>query len=904
MKVRVASAGTGKTTSLVLRYLELINDGTALRRIAGVTFTRKSAHELRQRVNEGIKELLENGEYLAFRLDSENREKFLEAKRELEGASLSTIHGFMANCLRLVAPIMGLDPDFSILGEWEAEAIFEEEMRSLLYLAKEPNHALHLAGKTYKIEEKVLELFRKRSLSQEFICDDNIENVVLREVYERSYAAFSMRFKSQLLSPAEIERQAILLTNTKPALERLSKRYKLLLIDEYQDLNPLQGEFFEKLEAFGINIEVVGDPKQSIYGFRNADVGVFRKALRNGEVLEPLHKSYRHSKIINRLLNKYTATMAKNNMGFSELEAPKIESNRSETGFIEINWVVGNEPIDDLRLYEAQQMAKSLQRAHQLKGIDYSDMAVLARSNKGLKIIENALKELELPNVLLQGRGYYDRIEIRDIYNALKLGIDAGGVSLAAWLRSPFAALKLTEIDKILSSEKPLLELKQYPQVYSRLEKIRKVVKGNPIDALKFLIREPFIGKKRYIDFLDKKARENLDALIFTMAQQAPGEIEFLLDRLEHLSLQTDAGDVPQSGQGIQLLTIHSSKGLEWPLVAVFDIGRNIYHRPQDIFLDADSGQFALKGTDSYAELQMKQKAKAEQEDYRLLYVALSRAKDILLLSGSIKNSKTASWTKALQLVGIGADAGQRQTDDFVLKVFEYQKLGKRSAVEDEKEDIIASAWIDKEFGRPKYPAVISPSYLKKQSYENEPAILPEQEQGEYIPGLATTIGTLTHDAISQNWRYDNDKQMAALRAQELMFPFSEAEKDTIMESVRAMLKNHSEMLGKTIPSLEVRNQDFAELPMVLPVNNTVIQGIIDRLYQVDNVWYLEDYKTDKVIKPEHYHLQLALYYDAVKKVLHIEPIVQLVYLRESKVIVLDKDLLEPILADNIKQLS
>ena len=904
MKVRVASAGTGKTTSLVLRYLELIESGTPLRRIAGVTFTRKSAHELRQRVSEGIKQLLNNGEYFGHRLTEENKENFLEAKRELEGASLSTIHGFMAKCLRLSAPIMGLDPDFSVLGEWEAQAVFEEELRSLLYLAQDPNHALHQATKVYKLEDRVLALFSKRSLSKRYLTDDNAENRLLLELYERAYAAFALRFKSHLLSPAEIEREAILLTETKPALERVSSRYRVLLIDEYQDLNPLQGEFFEKLENSGISVEVVGDPKQSIYGFRNADVEVFRKALRQGVVLQPLHISYRHSNIINRFLNKFTATMAEHNLGFSKAEAPDIEAKRSEKGFMEINWVVGTEPIGELRRFEAQQMAKSLQRAHEQRAIDYSDMAVLARSNAALKIIEAALRELELPHVLLQGRGYYERIEIRDIYNALRVGVDAGGLSFAAWLRSPFAALKLDEVDSILSAENPLSELKRFPKVFTRLETIRQVVKTNPIDALKFLIREDFIDGKRYIDFLDKKARENLDALIFTMAQQAPGEIEFLLDRLEHLSLQSDAGDVPQSGRGIQLLTIHSSKGLEWPLVAVFDVGRNIYHRPSELFIDADSGSFALRDTPSYEKLKEKHRARNEQEDYRLLYVALSRAKDVLLISGSVKNHKTASWSKALQLCGVGIDAAERRSPQFALKVYQYQDSPRPAEIPETTNDLIAAAWIDKEFRGSAYPAVISPSYLKKQAYENEPLVLPEQDQGEVIPGLATTIGTLTHDAISQNWHYENEKQMAALRAQELMFPFSESEKDQIMTTVKAMLKNHAEMLGTQLPEIASRQEDFAELPMVLQADNTVIQGIIDRLYRVDDVWYLEDYKTDKVIKPENYHLQLALYYDAVKKVLGIDPIVQLVYLREAKVVELKKDLLEPILAENLNLLS
>ena len=131
MKVRVASAGTGKTTSLVRRYLELIAGGVPLRRIAGVTFTNAAA-ELRQRVGAGVRGALTGG-YLDLSFTAEDVPNLEAAQRELGGATLSTIHGFMAQALRLSAPLLGLDADFRVLGEWEAAAIFEEELKTLLY---------------------------------------------------------------------------------------------------------------------------------------------------------------------------------------------------------------------------------------------------------------------------------------------------------------------------------------------------------------------------------------------------------------------------------------------------------------------------------------------------------------------------------------------------------------------------------------------------------------------------------------------------------------------------------------------------------------------------------------------------------------------------------------------------
>jgi ATP-dependent helicase/nuclease subunit A len=224
MKVRVASAGTGKTTSLVLRYLELISCDVPLRRIAGVTFTRAAADELRQRVGLGVRELLKTGQYLHHTLREQQRANFEEALRELDGATLTTIHGFMIESLRLVAPLMGLDPDFSVLGEWEAQAMFEEELRSVLYLANEPSHGLYAAKHQLgdNAEALLLAVFHQRSLAETFQSDDHATNLALQKLFDAAYRKFEVRLGATLLPPSEVERRAIKMIRNKHAIERLT----------------------------------------------------------------------------------------------------------------------------------------------------------------------------------------------------------------------------------------------------------------------------------------------------------------------------------------------------------------------------------------------------------------------------------------------------------------------------------------------------------------------------------------------------------------------------------------------------------------------------------------------------------------------------------------------------------
>ncbi|MCA9836492.1 MAG: UvrD-helicase domain-containing protein [Trueperaceae bacterium] len=908
MKVRVASAGTGKTTSLVLRYLQLIAQGTPLRRIAGVTFTRSAADELRQRVGLGIRELLTEGSYLHVALLEAKRPLFEEALRELDGATLTTIHGFMIETLRLCAPMLSLDPAFSVLGEWEAQALFEEELKSLFYLASDAQHGLYGAKEELgeEAEGLLLQLFRSRSLSERFYADDFPKNIALERLFDAAYKKFEIRLGASLLPPSEIERKALMLARSKRALERLGGRFRIILVDEYQDVNPLQGAYFEALEHSGISTEVVGDPKQSIYGFRNADVNVFRRALHTGEVLTPLTDTRRHARVISRFLNHMTSTLGKAQMGFSLEEAPPVNTKGQQeetSGRIELHWVNGEAPIAKLREHEAKLLAERLKCNHEQYQIPYSQMAVLARSYAGLQQVEEALLAENLPYVLLQGRGYYERIEVRDLYHALRVGIDASGLSLAAWLRGPYAQLPFHEVDSILRADDPVEMLKSLNQeVYERLELTQAQVRGTPLNALKFLIRTPFIAQKRYVDFLDTRARENVDALLFTVAGQPPGDLELLLDRLDTLSRQTDAGDVPQSGEGIQLLTVHRSKGLEWPLVAVFDLGRMNYHQPQPLYLHPTTNHIVHRDSPRFAETRELLKKREDEESYRLLYVAASRARDTLIMTGSVKGQKVDGWMTAMSAMNLDHTTQSYSRPDFILQTHAYQEVNRHLKTEQQRKGLEPAAYIDQRFYPLEYPPVTSPSRIKQESFDDyEPLPFSDPEEGERLPGRATTVGTLTHYAISQNWSADNPTHIENLRAQEVMFPFTLDEQSDILTEVKMLLSNYEGILGNGIPHPQDRSEDYPELPMALPVGDTVFQGIIDRLYCADGVWYLEDYKTDQEITPEKYHFQLAVYLKAIQEVKGLTPQVQLVFLRFKEIVRIELDTLLKALAKEIQ---
>jgi len=926
VKVRVASAGTGKTTSLVARFLTLIGEGEPLRRLAGVTFTRSAAAELRERVGDGIREILAEGAYLGDLVVAPEgaRPRYEEALRELDGATLTTIHGFMAMGLRLSAPIVGLDPDFGSLPEWEAQAILEEELEGILLVAGDPDHDLH--GVATRLGDRavplVVEAFRQRSLAERLEpAPDDADATDVIALYRAAYRRFEARTGASRLAPSEIERRALASTRSPQALARLASRAPRVVVDEYQDVNPLQGRFFAALEAGGVQVEVVGDPKQSIYGFRHADVGVFRRALEAGEVQAPLTESRRHARLIVRFLNALTRELSARDWGFGPDEAPEVRAagpQREVRGRVEVHWVHGGTRIGDLRPTEAHVLAGRLVAAHQW-GRPWREMAVLARTHHGLERVRAALQEVGAPSVLRQGRGYYERTEIRDLVTALRVGIEADPASLAAWLRGPFGGLPPGAIDRALRAESPVEAVKaDHPEVAERLERTRVAVGGTPLDALRTLVRAPMIDGRRFVELLSERQRENVDALLFEVAERPPGELEVLLERLDLLSRQAkEAGDVPAAGEGVTLVTVHGSKGLEWPLVALHDLGAS--DRPRARTSHLQDGVLHLPGGAGFDAAGAANAERERQESFRLLYVAASRARDELILTGSVTERGPEGWARVLDVMGMAPGAREREGDAFMLKMHAPRAVSE--AVDGVDPEATAGGapeapWTRRRFEPGALPPVESPSRIRgargdlppdlddgarvSAAGEAEPR-RPGEMHGETrsathdaaqdqarLPGQAVAVGTLLHDAIRRDAHPSDRDEMELLRAQEVMFPYDAGEQDRILDEVRAMLGVYHEALGRDLARLDSRERDLREWPVLLPDGWQTWQGVIDRLYLVDGVWYLDDYKTDRTLHPERYAFQLAVYRETVRQVMGVDPVARLVSLRDGSVVPYD----------------
>lgn len=938
MRVRVASAGTGKTTSLVVRVLELVAEGVPLRRIAAVTYTRTAAAELRQRVGEGIRALLANGVYLGgvVTLDPASRPRFEEAERELGGATMSTIHGFLMVALRHVAPALGLDPAFTPFGEGEARATYEDELRSIAFLAQDPEHPLAAAlGRLGAgAQDELSKLFDQRALAVDLLPADDAA-ADLWSVHEAAYDRWLARLGSARLAPSEIERQALRAAEAPALAARVVARAPVLLVDEFQDVNPLQGRLFEALERAGARIEVVGDPKQSIYGFRHADVDVFRRAATAaaaaGTLDPPLVESRRHAPELAGFLNLITGRLAEEGLGFGPAEAPDVRAvgaRAAVEGRVELHWWRDDErEVASLRAAEFGWLGQRL-RELAAEGRPWSDIAVVARAHASLAAVESALRSAGVPAVLRQGRGYFERPELRDLLHAVRVALDPRGLSLAAWLRGPFGGLGAAAAASIARSDEPTQALRaKAPAVAERLEALSAALRADPPSALATLAYGGWIDGAPFVAHLEPRARDNVDALVVALAERPPADLERLLDRFDRLARETDAGDVPQSGDGVTLLTVHAAKGLEWPVVVVVDAGRGPYDPPPPLVVDAREGRLARRGTAAYLELDRERRRRSDGETWRSLYVALSRPREVLLVTGSQGRQGPSPWLRAFHLVGLGpasgpsaapdggANGGDRP-DPVVARALGI-RVRQHAAAATSRPTVAtpvsvpqaAAAWTGRVPRPPRFPPVVSPSWVALEgagrsaeprvraawpaplvppdAAEDDDRRAPDPEDGERLAGRGAAVGTLVHDALARGRRFERAADLDDLAGQEVLFPFPREARAAILAEVSELVAGFWTLVDDgVLPAPGAADEDHTELPFAFEAAGSTWQGVIDRVLRVGGTWWLDDYKTDRRLDAGRYAFPLATYVRAVELVRGLRPEARLVDLRRRRVVV------------------
>jgi DNA helicase-2/ATP-dependent DNA helicase PcrA len=587
----IAGAGSGKTRVITFRIAWLVREqGIDPSQIAAVTFTNKAAGEMRERVERllGLESL---------------------------GSFVGTFHRFALGLLRRHADRFGMPRDFAIFDSGDQVSLVKRalELEGMSETQFPPRTVLAAIGAA---KNRMLDIAAFETRANTF--------------WDRSVARLYRRYQGLLAQASAVDFDdmlfhAVRLLRNEDLGARWRDRLRYLLVDEFQDTNLVQMELVHLLAGKDGNLTAVGDEDQGIYRWRGAELENILRFEDHfpGAVVRKLERNYRSTQGI---LDAAGAVVANN------------KSRRGKTLWTDAG--LG----DPLQLYKAQdegdEAAWIVRRLLELKGDrPLSDLAVLVRTHAQTRVLEEELLRREIPYTLVGGVRFYERAEIKDLIAYLRVlrnprdayslerivnqpprGIGAGTL---ATLRQQAAELGVTPWDALLQEQ----VLEDFPSRSGRaLRAFRELVLGLQGEAatlaLPDLMRR-LLDATGYLALYDKgdeesEARlENIEEFLSAaqeFAEHSPlpagtSPLESLTAFLDHVSLTTDLDTWEGSG-GVALMTLHSAKGLEFPVVVVGGLEEGV--------LPHFNSQGALEDV---------------EEERRLLYVGMTRARERLLLS-------------------------------------------------------------------------------------------------------------------------------------------------------------------------------------------------------------------------------------------------------------------------------
>ena len=797
-----AGAGSGKTRVLVQRFLHLVSRGAARpedrvlpREILAVTFTRKAAAEMRDRIRQGIEAKLKEGQDRAY---------WEQQLKGLDQAQIGTIHSFCSSLLRTNPVECGLDPDFTVMEETDHDEFLATEVRNRLrYLLHGQDPAACLLCDEYgsrSLLEQTVALMQKgftitegttaaqyeafaaeadreaerlqSVITRDFadacskgnraVLDKNLEqiHIALANITEQENLDFlqsvnknlkrtgknkndvdrvkrgldlvvsrPLSLKALSLAPAwetyllrmqenirkkkqelgllgfdDLEDMALALLEDHPdVLDKCRRQYRYIMVDEFQDTNERQRRLVyllcggKKDVLQGNRLFVVGDAKQSIYRFRGADVSVFAR-VRNeitaaGGELIPLNDNFRTVDSVLQLCNEVfpnlMGTEETRDVYYEPLQPHREEGPQPEFC---MHCYAKDFPAEEARQAETDRLASRLAALHK-DGLAYGDMAVLLQNMTHVSLVTEALRQHGIPCAVVDGRGFYDRIEVQDMLNLFAFAVNPhDNLNLAAILRSVYVGLDdetLTRIHLALCkmdvSLWDFLQQEQVPLNAAAQASVQRAVSllcqilaaGSVLNLPDFCRELQKLLHPEAILALQRDGEEQLANLrkFFRIANefstQKQGGVEEFVTRMTQLQKlnNREAAATVEAGDAVQVMTVHKSKGLEFPLVAVpfleapfpKDKRKSAFHPTLGLGISLrDAGGKMVPGM-VLEQIKEENETKEREEKVRLLYVAMTRAKDRLILSGTRKDTKDPSaathWLNWLDQCLEGNDA-------------------------------------------------------------------------------------------------------------------------------------------------------------------------------------------------------------------------------------------------------
>ena len=578
-----AGAGTGKTRVLTHKIAYLINEkGYNPKEILAVTFTNKAAQEMQSRVK-------------------------LIIGDKIKSPNIGTFHSICARFLREEINLLGFNSNFAIYDTSDQDML----IKSIINSKKIPTNGITVPSFRSQISYYKSKLinpisFLEKSNNPFDISLSKILPLYMKELKENNAVDFS----DLLLFPLEIFK------NFPEILTKYQNKFKYILVDEYQDTNEPQFHFIKYLAEKHKNITVVGDDDQSIYGWRGADISNilnFEKTFPNCDVFK-LEQNYRSS---GNILSVATSVV-ENNKVRSKKTLWTEKENGEKIGLMET--------FDELE--EIDGVIELIQKEIHQNKRSFSDFVILYRTNAQSRAIEDGLRRKAISYEIVGGIKFYERKEIKDLLAYLRVLVNPSDtISLKRIMNFPPRGIGAKTIEKCenLAEVKnlPLLEILKIPeemnlkgqqaagliQFYQIIKKYSELqTKLDASELISVLVEElgliNFYNEQNTED--SKERFRNIQELLTTINQFCEKNVDSTISEfLEEVSLLTSIDSWNDSTNHITLMTVHSAKGLEFPIVFITGL---------------EDGLFPI--SNSFDD------PKKMEEERRLFYVAITRAEE------------------------------------------------------------------------------------------------------------------------------------------------------------------------------------------------------------------------------------------------------------------------------------
>lgn len=587
----LAGAGSGKTKVLTVRIAYLLAQGVNPYEILAITFTNKAAKEMKSRV-EGLVG------------DVANR------------IWLSTFHSFCAKFLRFeLDNFLGYNSNFTIYDTSDSQVVIKAALK-----------ALNLDDKYYPVGAMISAISDAKNKLM-FASDYRKQ---ARDFYQQKVADVYEYYERELRKNNALDFDDLLLVAVKllqsnaAVLDKYSKRFKYVMIDEYQDTNHAQYLLAYLLSSHWKNIAVVGDADQSIYAWRGADIQNildFEKDYPNCTSIK-LEQNYRSTKIIldaaNAVIDNNEGRPEKN-LWTDKVEGAKIQHFTAQSEH-----------------EEAAFIGDTIVKKHDIHGVSYDDMAILYRTNAQSRVLEEALIKRALPYTMVGGTKFYDRKEIKDVLAYLRVLYNPfDDLSLLRIINVPKRSIGATTVSKLQDYAR-----ENGTSLFMTLTQLHLVdtIKGKTKEKLEEFgiliftlvaemddksvldILEAILDRTGYLaqleestDPQDQARAENIGELLSVAKDfqdtNPTGTVE---DFLEQVALVNDVDSFEQEESKVTLMTLHAAKGLEFPIVFLGGLEEGLFPHSRTLM-----------------------NPKEIEEERRLAYVGITRAEKELYISNA-----------------------------------------------------------------------------------------------------------------------------------------------------------------------------------------------------------------------------------------------------------------------------